>query len=120
MQSIPQEKCSVTLTDFQTNITETFKQFGKTDTFSDVTLACDDGQLFNAHKIVLSAGSKFFRNILERTKHPQPFIYLKGINVDELGNIIDFLSTGEAIMEQENLETFMKVAEELQINGLNS
>ena len=43
------------------NITETLKQLENIDAFSDVTLACDDGQQFNAHKIIV-------RNILQQVK----------------------------------------------------
>ena len=59
--------------------------------YCDVTLACDDGSLIEAHKVILSAGSQLFREILKKSKHPSPFIYLKGISKANLDNILDFL-----------------------------
>ena len=38
--------------------------------FTDVTLACEDGQQVEAHKVILAASSPFFQRLLERHKHP--------------------------------------------------
>ena len=61
---------------FHTNITEYLKH---ENDFVNVTLACDGNQQIKAHKIILSAGSLFFRDILVNAKHPEPFIFLSGI-----------------------------------------
>ena len=42
-----------------TNISEAFRSLRKDEHLSDVTLACEEHQ-FQAHKVVLSAGSTFF------------------------------------------------------------
>ena len=42
----------------------------KDNSFHDVTLATDDYHLMKAHKIILSAGSLYFREILEKANHP--------------------------------------------------
>ena len=47
--------------------------------FTDVTLATLDNQHVSAHKIILSSGSTFFKNILVRNLHQNPLIYLKDI-----------------------------------------
>merc|ERR1712096_54239 len=78
------------------------------------------GHQIQAHKIILSAGSRFFSNILGKTKHPSPFIYLKGINRVELEYVIDFLYNGEAYVAQEELNKFLETAQELQVKGLQS
>ena len=52
------------------NISEAFHSLRKDEHFCDVTLACEDRQ-FQAHKVVLSAGSSFFEQILKRHMHPQ-------------------------------------------------
>ena len=46
--------------------------------FADVTLACEDGQQVDAHKVILGASSPFFQKILTRNKHPHPLIFMKG------------------------------------------
>ena len=86
--------------------------------FADVTLACEDGQQVEAHKLVLASSSPFFQKLLGRNKHPHPLIYLRGVKSDDLLAIVDFLYRGEANVFQENLDSFLAVAEELQLKGL--
>ena len=104
--------------DFQENITTSFDGLRNDTDFSDVTLACEDGEQFEAHKVILAASSPFFQNLLRNNKHPHPMIYLKGVKSEDLVAIIDFLYCGEVNIFQENLEVFMATAEELKIKGL--
>ena len=50
--------------DFENNVRDSFRELRKDQDNFDVTLATDDGHTIQAHKIILSAGSKFFSNIL--------------------------------------------------------
>ena len=111
------EKYSVKWDDFHMNITKFMSQ---EKNFCDVTLACDDNQQLDAHKIILSAGSQFFRDVLTNTKHPHPFIYLKGVRRADLQNIVDFLYNGEASIAQEELDTFLETAKVLKILGIEN
>ena len=86
--------------------------------FTDVTLACEDGQQVEAHKVVLVASSPFFLNILKRNKHPHPLIYMRGVKPENLMAMVDFLYHGETNVDQENLDFFLILAEELQLKGL--
>ena len=56
--------------------------------FTDVTLATLDNQHVRAHKIILSSGSTFFKNILVRNLHQNPLIYLKDITSNHSKNIL--------------------------------
>ena len=85
--------------------------------FTDVTLACEDGQQVEAHKVVLVASSPFFHN-LKRNKHPHPLIYMRGVRPENLMAMVDFFYHGEANVYQENLDSFLVLAEELQLKGL--
>merc|ERR1712204_121919 len=53
------------------------KSLWRDEDFLDVTIACDDDQI-NAHKVILSAASPFFHNILKRNPHSHPLLYLRG------------------------------------------
>merc|ERR1712074_33044 len=86
--------------------------------FADVTLACEDGQQGEAHKVILVSSSPFFLNLLRKNKHPHPLIYMRGLKSEDLVAMIDFLYFGEANVYQENLDSFLSVAEELQLKGL--
>ena len=50
--------------DFKENVSSTFGDLREDKDFTDVTLACEDGQQVEAHKVVLIASSPFFLNIL--------------------------------------------------------
>jgi len=103
--------------DFKDLVKVSFEEL-RTDTdFTDVTLACED-QSIKAHKVVLSACSPFFKKLLKTYPHPKPLIYMNGMKASSLKAIIDFLYLGEANVFQEELDSFLALAEELQLKGL--
>ena len=103
---------------FKDNINTTFASLRQDADFTDVTLAFEDGHQVEAHKVILSASSPFFENILKRNKHSHPLIYMRGIGSIDLLAIIDFLYYGEANIYQENLDNFLNIAEEIKVKGL--
>ena len=114
------ETFSLKWNEFEDNILGAWSSLRQEQEYCDVTLACDDGSLIEAHKMILSAGSPLFRDILKKSKHPSPFIYLKGINKAILNNVLDFLYNGQANIPQEELNTFLETAHELQVKGLQN
>ena len=112
------EKFSLKWNEFQDNITSAFSNLRDDTTFTDVTLVSEDGHQVEAHKIILSASSPFFMNILKMRKHPNPIIYLKGFRAKELYALTDFMYHGEASVYQDNLDEFLSKASELQLKGL--
>ena len=85
----------------------------------DVTLACED-ETFEAHKVILSASSPFFRKVLSRIKQNHPYIYLKGILHRDLVKILDFIYTGEVTVATEDVSRFLETGEELSIKWLTT
>ena len=71
-----------------------------------------------AHKVVLASSSPFFQNLLRRNKHPHPLTYMRGAKSDDLLAVVDFLYCGETNVYQENLDSFLAIAEELLLKGL--
>ena len=114
------EKLCLNWKNFQQNISSAFRELRSDNDFSDVTLACKDGFQVSAHKVILASSSPFFMNILKMNKNPHPLIYMRGLKSEDLVAIVDFLYYGEAEIEQENLDTFLAVAEELKISGLTA
>ena len=112
------EKLCLKWNDFTQNIGSTFADLRTDLDFSDVTLACEDGTLIEAHKIILSAGSHLFRNILKLKKGSIPIVFMRGINGKHLMSILDLLYHGEVNVPQDDLNDFLKIAEELQLKGL--
>ena len=112
------EKFCVQWNDYSDSVKEGFKTLKTNSDFSDVTLACEDGQQIDAHKVVLVSTSPFFHNLLKRNNHPHPLIYMKGIKFEDLSAIIDFLYFGEVEVLQKNLNAFFALAEDLQLKGM--
>ena len=112
------EKLCLQWNDFKENVKSAFGNLREDKDFADVTLACEDGQQVEAHKVILAASSPFFQNLLKRNKHSHPLIYMRGVQSLDLLSIVDFLYFGEAKVFQENLDSFLAVAEELQLTGL--
>ena len=61
------EKLCLQWNDFKENVSSAFVDLRQDKDFTDVTLACEDGQRVEAHKVILVASSPFFLNILKRT-----------------------------------------------------
>ena len=71
-----------------------------------------------AHKVVLSACSPFFREILKANPHPHPLLFLQNVKQTDLLAVLDFMYLGEVQVVQENLASFLAVAEDLEVKGL--
>ena len=112
------EKLCVQWNDFKENIFTAFGSLRDDDDFSDVTLVCDDWKQLSAHRLILAASSPFFQDILRKNKHAHPIIYMRGVKSDDLKDVVDFLYFGETNLYQENLDSFLALADELQLKGL--
>jgi len=111
------EKFCLRWNDFESNISSAFRELRDDKDFFDITLACEDEQI-QAHKIILSACSPFFRNILRRNIHQHPLLYLKGVKYTDLQSVLNFMYHGEVNVAQEELNSFLAVAEDLRVKGL--
>ena len=112
------EKLCLQWNDFQDNVKNAFGNLREDKDFADVTLACEDGEQVEAHKVILAASSPFFKRLLGRNRHPHPLIYMRGVKSVDMLAIIDFIYCGEANVFEGNLDTFLAIAEELQLKGL--
>ena len=113
-------KLNIKCNDFQENTSATFGSLREDKDFADVTLACEDGQQVETHRVILAASSPFFQNLLRRNNHPHPLIYMRGVESEVLLAIVDFLYCGEANVYQDNLDPFLAVAEELNLKELTT
>ena len=104
--------------DFQENISTSFGKLRQDNNFSDVTLVCEDGNQIYSHRVILAAFSPFFAKLFKRNDHPHPLIYMRGVKEVDLSAVMDFLYCGEANVLQKNLESFLAVAQELKVKGL--
>ncbi|XP_022118235.2 longitudinals lacking protein isoform X1 [Pieris rapae] len=84
----------------------------------DCTLAAE-GQTLKAHKVVLSACSPYFENVLSQQFDKHPIIILKDVKYAELRAMMDYMYRGEVNISQDQLAALLKAAESLQIKGLS-
>ena len=68
--------------------------------------------------MIIAACSPFFKSILRRNPHQHPLLYLKGVLYDDLVSVLQFMYKGEVNIAQEQLNSFLAVAEDLQVKGL--
>merc|ERR1711953_1578170 len=103
---------------YQLSLTSAFKHILEEEDFVDVTLSAGGNNL-KAHKVVLSACSSYFRDLLKGISLWQhPVLVLKDVRFLELQSILEFVYLGEVNVEQDRLESFLKTAELLRIKGL--
>merc|ERR1712150_6294 len=99
-------------------ISKTFSALRTEDDFYDVTLVSDDQLQVSAHRVVLSACSPYFKNILKQNRHSNPLLCLDGVTSAELQFVLDYIYQGEVQIFQENLDRFLEVAQRFQLEGL--
>ena len=104
--------------DFHGNLKSSYTELRENNQFSDVTLCCEGGQQVKAHKIILSATSSLLNDILIQNDHPNPLIYLRGIHIEQLNFLVDFMYHGEVQVPTSTLQEFMAMAEDFKIKGL--
>ncbi|XP_050538135.1 broad-complex core protein isoforms 1/2/3/4/5-like isoform X2 [Daktulosphaira vitifoliae] len=102
---------------YQNSITTAFENLRDDEDFIDVTLACD-GKSLKAHRVVLSACSPYFKELLKSTPCKHPVIVLQDVVFDDLQALVEFIYHGEVNVHQRNLSSFLKTAEVLRVSGL--
>ena len=129
------EKFCLRWNECEANLSSSVRDLRDNNELFDLTLACDDDHHIQVHRLVLSASSSFFRNLLRRLPQHNPLVYLKGIRQTDLQAVLSFVYNGEVNIAQQDLRyvdnsalvcsynlfplsTFLLVAEDLKIKGL--
>lgn len=112
----PQQFC-LRWNNYQSNLTNVFDQLLQSESFVDVTLACD-GHSVKAHKMVLSACSPYFQSLFFENPCQHPIVIMRDIKWPELKAVVEFMYKGEINVSQEQIGPLLKVAESLKIRGL--
>jgi len=114
-----EERYNLAWNEFDKSTNLAFRNLLLDTEFADVTIACDDDKQITAHKVILSACSPFFRNILLRNPHQKPLLYLRGLKHEDIEAILRFMYLGQTEVNQSNLEHFLTAAKDLEVKGLN-
>merc|ERR1712129_566565 len=113
------ELMNLTWNKFQDTTVETFRNLGRTREFADITLAWGDGEQGEAHRVILSSCSPVLRRILLLHPHQHTLLYMRGMALADLNNLVKFMYFGEVMVETDSLEHFLECASELKVVGLS-
>ncbi|XP_011504445.1 PREDICTED: transcription factor Ken [Ceratosolen solmsi marchali] len=86
------------------------------DRHVDVTLACDDGSVVRAHRVVLAAASPLLASLL-RNPALDHVVHLSGVRKTQLSHLLEFLYNGEALIPSTELTPLRELFELLQIKS---
>ncbi|CAG0891113.1 unnamed protein product [Darwinula stevensoni] len=103
--------------DFQQNFAVMFQKMQESEDFVDVTLACD-GSSIGAHKMVLAAWSPYLKKLLKSNPCTHPIVVLNHVYFSDLVLLIRFMYQGEVTLSEEQLASFLRTAQNLEIRGL--
>jgi len=105
--------------DFQGSISSSLGSLRTTSDLLDVTVQCGKESL-QCHRLVLSACSDWFKAVFRAlpavTQHP--VIVLWEATARDMALLLDFMYNGEVNVKQENLNSFLALAEKLSVRGL--
>lgn len=113
------QKYNLKWTNYSNSILQVFLDHLVQECLVDVTLFCE-GRLLKAHKIMLSACSRYFREIFGVYTDKQPLIILNGVRFDVLQQLIEFMYRGEVKVQDADVADLLQLAETLQVKGLCS
>ena len=97
---------------------KTFASLRHDKNLADVTLVASDQVRVQAHRIVLASCSPFFSSLVFSMPTNNPFLYLSNVSSAYLALMLDYMYTGVTEVLQGDLETFLKSARTLEIDGL--
>lgn len=87
--------------------------------FTDVVLATAYGERVRAHRMVLSACSGFFNQLLlDVSSEVEPVLILHDVSASELHALVYFMYHGEVNVVHDAIPALLRAAENLQIRGL--
>lgn len=111
------DQFSLKWNNFQSNLATGFHDLLQEEMMVDVTLAAE-GKFLQAHKIILSVCSPYFKDLFKVNPCKHPIVILKDVGHQEMADMLDFMYRGEANVRQEDLAAFLKLAETLKVKGL--
>jgi len=110
--------------DFESNLSTAFMELRNDADMCDVTIATDEDSVA-AHKLVLSACSPQLKEMIRKhirlsgsSGQQNILIYLRGVRHADLVSVLEFMYCGSVNVAQEDLNSFLAVAEDLKVKGL--
>ena len=102
-----------------TQLVQTFSDLFRNKILTDVTLLCEDSFKIEAHKVILCAGSNFFREFFTNNTTNNLTLYMRGIPKHQLMPLVQFLYYGETVVPNRQVQEILTIAKELEISSLD-
>ena len=116
-EEMSDQRFSLKWNNYQSQLVQAFENLLDSNDLVDVTLGVE-GKKLSAHKMLLSACSPYFRELLRDNPCQHPIIVLRDIPYDDVSCLLSFMYHGEVSVSQDSLNSFLKSAESLKIKGL--
>ena len=84
----------------------------------NMSMYTKDGNVLEAHKVILSLHSPVFRRMLNTDSSMRPLLYMRGVSPEIMASIFNFIYTGSIDIERSNVDEFFEVGGDLNVNGL--
>lgn len=90
--------------------------------FTDVTLQCNNGEIFHCHRVALGARSSFFKVMftVDMREKTDGLVRLPGIDSEVLSMLIEFMYTSMVTITQGNVEKLLEAADMLQLRPVKT
>ncbi|XP_075976084.1 uncharacterized protein LOC142976543 isoform X2 [Anticarsia gemmatalis] len=113
------QQFSLSWNNFHGNLTKGFAGLLGNGEFVDVTIAVE-GHLLQAHKVILSICSPYFKKMFQMNPCQHPIVVLRDVTHKAMKDLLQFMYHGEVSVKREDLTSFIGTAEVLQIKGLTN
>ena len=110
---------SVSQKDFELNKESALRDILTEKSYADVTLVCNDDKHVDAHRIILSSQSLFFKRLLQMNSKRGMLIYLHNVSSGDMETILEFIYLGQTEISEQYLERFLMLGTVFEIMGLN-
>ena len=122
--SVAAEQMHLSWAEFGSSMSGSFQKLRNNCELFDVTLACASEHsqhptLIRAHKVILAASSPVLKHLMiHMDQNANGMLYLSGLQSQHLEAIVDFIYSGHVNVAKDQLDGFLKVAQELKVEGL--
>ncbi|XP_050665520.1 broad-complex core protein isoforms 1/2/3/4/5-like isoform X2 [Leptidea sinapis] len=113
------QQFSLSWNNFHGNLSKGFAGLLGNGEFVDVTIAVE-GHLLQAHKVILSICSPYFKKMFQLNPCQHPIVVLRDVSHKAMRDLLQFMYHGEVSVKKEELTSFIGTAEVLQIKGLTN
>ncbi|KAG7309670.1 hypothetical protein JYU34_004159 [Plutella xylostella] len=114
-----EQQFSLSWNNFHGNLSKGFAGLLGNGEFVDVTIAVE-GHLLQAHKVILSICSPYFKKMFQLNPCQHPIVVLRDVSHKAMKDLLQFMYHGEVSVKREDLTSFIGTAEVLQIKGLTN